>query len=383
MRALLLVCAACSFSHGVEPGDGGQSDTAGDAQPDAPSCGAAEIAAGAAHTCARTFDGSLYCWGLANSGQLGVLPLSYRCTINSAMYYCETRPRRVVVPPVSALGLGNDYACVATTDGAYCWGVNLHGAFGDGSTTSANTPRAVSKRDGATALEGGVYHLCSKAGGVLSCAGQNAAGEVGDGTGMQQATAAPINVSANSFSLGDYTTCAVSSQGELSCWGYNQFGQIDATAQNKLSPTPVGFVSGITQVAVGRDHVCAIRDDKSATCWGNNTYGQLGNGMIATYSGPVVVAVPDVAEVAGNRHHTCVRDETGAVYCFGEGYSPTPDQIALTRPAIALTAGASHDCAITDDHEVWCWGNQDAGQLGNGLNVSGRTLTPQRAPLCQ
>jgi alpha-tubulin suppressor-like RCC1 family protein len=383
---LLLACAACNFPHGNLPADGQMIDgdaTFDDVKSDAPACGAAEVVTGANHTCARTFDGSLYCWGLANSGQLGVLPLSYRCTVATSMYYCATSPRKVELQGVAAIGAGNDVTCATTTAGAYCWGVNLHGAFGDGSTMSGNTPRAVPQRDGATALDGGVYHACSISAGALSCSGQNAAGEVGDGSGMRQTLPAPISVSADSFSLGDYTTCAVSSAGQLSCWGYNKFGQIDATGQNKLVPTGVTAVTDVRQVAPGRDHICVVRSDKTATCWGNNTYGQLGNGMMAMYSGPATVTVADAVEVASNRHHTCVRDGSGAVWCFGEGYSATPSQINLPRPAISISTGGAHDCAITDDFEVWCWGNQDVGQLGNGVDSSIRTLTPGNAPICQ
>jgi alpha-tubulin suppressor-like RCC1 family protein len=118
-------------------------------------------------------------------------------------------------------------------------------------------------------------------------------------------------------------------------------------------------------------------------CWGNNSYGQLGNGMMAMYSGVVTVAVSDVLEIAIFRHHGCVRTAAGQVWCFGEGYQATPMQIALARPAVALAAGAGHDCAITDDFEVWCWGSNDSGQLGNGLNSNSRTLTPQHVSICQ
>lgn len=380
---LLLACAACSYSPGVLPPDGAPADSDVDADPDMPACGAAQLVAGANHTCARTFDGRIFCWGLANSGQLGVLPLTDRCAVGTSMYYCATSPRQVELPATTTLGAGNDYTCASTTSGAYCWGVNLHGAFGDGSTNSGNAPRAVAQRDGATAIEGGVYHACSVTGGTLSCSGQNAAGEVGDGSGMRQTLASPINVSAESFSLGDYTTCAVRAGGELSCWGYNKYGQIDLTGQNKLVPTAVTFASDVRQVAPGRDHICVVRADNTVACWGNNTYGQLGDGMTAMYSGLVTAGVSDVVEVASNRYHTCARDRSGDVWCFGEGYSPTPAQINLSRPAVSIVAGGGHDCAITDDHEIWCWGNQDTGQLGDGVNTSGRTLTPRHASTCQ
>lgn len=298
------------------------------------------------------------------------------------MYYCSNVPRRVELAPATALGAGNQHTCASTTAGAYCWGVNLQGAFGDGTTTSTNVPRAVSQRDGATLIDGGVYHTCSVSSGALACSGQNIAGEVGDGTGASRPLALSIGTSAATLSLGDYTSCVTNSADELTCWGRNMHAQIDATAQNRLAPTLVSFVSGVVQAGVGRDHICAVRTDHTAVCWGNNSYGQLGNGATATYSGVVTVAVPDVMEIAVSRHHGCVRDSAGAVWCFGEGYTPTPTKIALAKPAISLAAGAGHDCAITQDYEVWCWGEQASGQLGNGLNLNARTLEPQQAKIC-
>jgi alpha-tubulin suppressor-like RCC1 family protein len=298
------------------------------------------------------------------------------------MYYCSNTPRRLDLAATTALGAGNSHTCASTVSGTYCWGVNLQGAFGDGTTTNSNLPRRVSQRDGATSIEGGVYHTCSLTGTTLSCSGQNVAGEVGDGTATRQPTATPISAATASLSLGDYTSCAADAQGQLRCWGRNMHAQIDASAQNKLSPTDVTYVSDVRQVAVGRDHIAALTGDGRALCWGNNTYGQCGNGITATYSGVVQTSVANPVEIAVFRHHGCVRDANGGVWCFGEGYTPTPTQIALARPATSITAGAGHDCAITDDYQVYCWGQEDSGQLGNGVNANARVLEPQQAKIC-
>jgi alpha-tubulin suppressor-like RCC1 family protein len=383
--AAIVLFGACGFEHGIaQPsGDASPDATTGDGASDASRCGVAQLVAGAEHTCARTFDGSVYCWGRANSGELGVLPLSYRCsTSGGSMYYCSNAPRRVEIATSTALGAGNQHTCASTSAGTHCWGVNLHGAFGDGTTTSSNVPRAVPQRDGATLIEGGTYHTCSVSSGTLECSGQNIAGEVGDGTGTAQYTAQTINRSATTLSLSDYTSCVTDAMGQLSCWGRNVHAQIDGTAQNRLTPTVVSYVSDAVQVAAGRDHLCTVRKDQTAVCWGNNSYGQLGNGATAMYSGVVSVGVANVSEIAVSRHHGCVRDTDGAVWCFGEGYTPTPTKVALSKPAIALVAGAGHDCAITQDFEAWCWGEQGSGQLGNGVNPNGRTLVPQQARIC-
>jgi alpha-tubulin suppressor-like RCC1 family protein len=245
-------------------------------------------------------------------------------------------------------------------------------------------PRLIPARAGATSIASGSYHTCSIANGTVQCAGQNAAGELGDGTLLPQWTPVTSMSGVVALTLGDYTTCAIDGQQRLVCWGMNTDGQIDLTLRNKPTPTVIAGIDGVTSAAAGRDFTCAVLADKTARCWGKNTFGQLGNGATSPFAQPPVqVQIANLVEISAERFHACALDDAGVVRCFGEGYGASPVAISLPQRARAITSGAQHDCAITDDGGVYCWGNQEVGQLGNGSSGPGRTLTPQAVSLCQ
>jgi alpha-tubulin suppressor-like RCC1 family protein len=284
----------------------------------------------------------------------------------------------------SAIGLaaGQHHSCATTATNTYCWGLNLYGQYGDGSTTDLSPPGIVTQRVGSTKVDAGIFHTCSFAAGRVKCSGKNDMGEVGDNTVGQQSTAVEVFQGAASIGTGGYTSCAVDVNADLWCWGRNDYKQIDSSQLARRAPTKVlGVIAA--QVVAGLNHICAITTNDVATCWGSNFYGQLGDGMTTPSPVPsVTIAVPRVKELAAGPYHTCARDDVGGVWCFGEGYTPVPTRIALARPALSITAGSRHDCAITDDHQIWCWGDQDFGQLGNGVASTSRSAAPQQAKLC-
>lgn len=391
-RAGLLIVgvAACGFEvQGTSPDasvdaalDAPVVDTLIDAS--APTCVALEVAAGGEHTCARTEDGSVHCWGRGAYGELGSTQLQHRCTVAGISYYCSPTPVPVQLPEASSLGLGSYHSCATTASGTYCWGANLHGAYGDGTTAGQSTPRLIPERTGATRIEGGAYHTCSLAGSTVACSGQNAAGEIGDNSQVAQPTSTPVMSDAVALALGEYTTCGINTQQQLVCWGRNTQGQIDTGLRNKLTPYVIPGLAGVVHAASGRDFTCAVLGDETARCWGSNAYGQLGNGTTSQFvQPPQAVQVPNLVAISAERYHACALTEAGGVHCFGEGYGAEPVAIALPRPARSITSGSAHDCAITEDGRAYCWGNQEFGQLGDGSDHPGRTLTPRLVPLCE
>jgi len=375
-------CMACGFSVGGVT-DGPLPDVS-DAPPDTVlgNCAPVEVKASGDHTCARTNDGATYCWGRGENGELGVAPLTESCS--APAQDCSSTPRLVSIPAATALGTGTFHVCATTAATTYCWGYNGLGQYGDGATADAVPTKAVAQRAGATEIEGGTFHTCSLLNGHVSCSGKNDAGEVGDNTiGTPQITATDVMQNATSLATGAYNSCAIDGNHDVYCWGRNSYKQIDVTQLDKLKPTKVTTVSNAQSVASGTDHVCVTHPDKTAQCWGSNTVGQIGNGLTSpSPQPPLLVAVPAVVEIRADLYHTCVRDDAGAIWCFGEGYAATPVKIALPRPAIAFATGGHHDCAITDDHTLYCWGGQEFGQLGNGIKASSRTTTPQKVTLC-
>ena len=136
-----------------------------------------------------------------------------------------------------------------------CWGRNEFGQLGDGTTTTRLTPVMVSGfSSGAVAVVTGYYYSCAltTAGGVW-CWGQNENGQLGDGTTTNRST--PVAVSMLSFgavavSATGFHTCALMSDGEVQCWGYNAYGQIgDGTTAQRTTPV---VVSGLDRRGRGR-----------------------------------------------------------------------------------------------------------------------------------
>ncbi len=198
-----------------------------------------------------------------------------------------------------------------------------------------------------------------------------------------------------SVAAGWYHTCAILGQpgdpsGRLKCWGANeqgQLGQDDRLYQD--SPVPVdvaGLASGVTQVAAGAFHTCAVQNG-TPYCWGMNDRGQVGGGTtFPKYDlRQPVVNVPAggfSALVPGGRH-TCAFKGTGEVYCWGandrgqlgqgavDGNThQAPLQVASLAGVTALASGRYHSCAVTGG-AVRCWGANDFGQIGNGLSGVG------------
>jgi alpha-tubulin suppressor-like RCC1 family protein len=136
---------------------------------------------------------------------------------------------------------------VTTVGVAYCWGLNINGALGNGTTTSSLTPVAVS---------GGLTFAVVSTG--------------------------------NSF------TCGVTTAGAAYCWGLNDSGQLgNGTTTNSV--TPVAVSSGLTFATVSASVVssadaCGVTTAGAAYCWGQNTYGALGNGTTTNSLTPVAVS---------------------------------------------------------------------------------------------
>lgn len=355
--------------------------------------GIVEIAAGANHSCARLDDQSIRCWGDNSFGQLNGTTTP---TLSAQPLALATGAKHVAA--------GSSFTCVATTNGTSCTGDNQSQQLGDG--TPANP----------LALTAGFDHACALANGVVSCWGDNANGQLGNGLATSTPTSTPSMAMLSEYivgiaaGVGGAHTCAVSSVGNVWCFGYDGAGQLGVplmtnAIQTTTPCTGVGAVPCLstpvkvdglpfaTAVTAGISHSCALLNDRTVACWGSNGNGQLGLDASVLYSSTPVI-VPNLAEVsaiASGRLHTCAILRDSTVRCWGLnssgqlGTGTTPEDGAVEfrgpSPVVGMTnvsgisAGAEHTCALSGE-KVYCWGSNALGQLGIGTVTSSSTPVP-------
>ncbi len=108
-------------------------------------------------------------------------------------------------------------------------------------------------------------------------------------------TAGLVNISRtfDSVSAGNSSTCAVTTAGELYCWGLNHTGQLgNGSTTNTATPLLVNGSLPFASISMGNEHACGVTGDGVPHCWGSNRYGQLGNGSTTNTATPLPVTPP-------------------------------------------------------------------------------------------
>jgi len=204
-------------------------------------------------------------------------------------------------------------------------------------------------------------------------------------------------------SRGNHHACARVRSGTVYCWGDNSRNQLGSGPKLELSNSTTAVavhsdanivIDDFTRIAAGYTHNCGIRRDGSVWCWGSGLYGQNGFGG---YNHPFDADHPYAIPVEGTRglafvdvslggFHSCAVATSGRVYCWGwnsdhqlgdgtthrNGGSDYDDasgravEVLNLTDAVSVSAGNHHTCALTARREVWCWGSNDRGELGDG-----------------
>jgi Tol biopolymer transport system component len=197
----------------------------------------AALSPGFVYTCGLTTTGAAYCWGFNANGQLGD----------------GTTTQRLEPTPVAegltftALSAGGGHTCGLTPTGAaYCWGFNGSGQLGDGTTTQRLAPTAVAGNLRFSALGAGSgSHTCGVTiAGAGYCWGRNIEGQLGDGTTTDRLVPTPVvgGLTLAGVRVGGLHTCGVTRTGAAYCWGQNVSGQLgDGTTTDRLVPAAVVF----------------------------------------------------------------------------------------------------------------------------------------------
>jgi alpha-tubulin suppressor-like RCC1 family protein len=291
------------------------------------------------------------------------------------------------VSPMSPVSVGYRSSCRLNSNAEIrCWGANLAGQLGDGTTTSRLSPVTVQGGIPFYAVAAGHDHTCAIAGGGAAyCWGSGGNGRLGDGTFSSRLTPTAVTggYAFQMVSAGAATTCGVTTAGVGLCWGSNYTGQVgDNTTTDRAAPTPIAGGLTFQAVYAGWTHSCGLTTTGAAYCWGANFSGQLGDQTTNSSNQPVPVAggLTFKALAVGNLF-TCGITTAGAGYCWGNGgagqlgdgsfqskSSPSPLSGGLVLSAI--TAGQDHACAIATNSVGYCWGYNVFGQLADGTNIN-------------
>jgi len=326
-----------------------------------------ELATNIENTCARTGDGTVYCWG-----QAALVHMGTAADASEPPFGVITTPtREAAVPPANSITVGGGFACVTVSDGSLsCWGTNERRELGRGTSEQSMLPPAratLVTRSAATAIGGlGRTFVIATDGSVLSWGANTAFG-------------------ANNYLLGR-----------------------DTSEDPNERPTLVRLLARVRDISTAFSHSCGVAG-RFVECWGSNANGQLGRGTFEALSHlPGRTILADVTDdedvdasttghdvpvqVVTGQAHSCAVLGSGRVYCWGSAgagrvlgtqvnvgaVQGRPTRIdGFSGPVVRLAAGNGGGCALLRTGAVECWGSNDRGQLGMGSI----DITPHPAPI--
>ena len=306
-------------------------------------------------------------------------------------------------PLASITGGGAMHALAVRADGtAWAWGSNsLAPRLGDNPPlTLRPNPVAVSGLTGVRALAGGNDHsLALMADGTVRGWGGNGFGQVGDGTTASRALPTTITGLSGiaAIDAGATYSVALASSGAVLTWGNNPEGQlgVNPTVAYRASPGAVSGLTSIQAIAAGRAHIVALRSDGSVWTWGANNFGQLGYSTSPQMLSYVPLQVPGLGSIvsigtAGDSSFAVTID--GQVWAWGAnasgqlgdgtvgGNRSTPMAMSNGASAVAIVGGSAHALILKRDGTVWAVGNNAFGQLGFNTASGAPASTPQQIP---
>lgn len=345
-------------------------------------------------TCGITVDGRAHCWGGNYWGQLGQ-GSRRRVTLTLAPVPVRTTRR------FERVAAGGSHTCARTPEHRiFCWGANAVGYVGNGTQSPPVVlPAGVESSAEFTGVWTGAAHSCAlDVNGTRYCWGSNIAGQLGIGVvGVEEYRTVPTtgadSIIFAQLALGQYHSCGLAREGSAYCWGTNESAEIGAGPGGpKFVPVPVPVAGGHRYHAISAGgHTCAIALEGATYCWGINHAGQLGvEGIPGSFVPVRVEHDPGFVQISVGMATSCGLTAAGKAYCWGSNRHgklgtevamdqcggevsypcssrPLPVSGGLTFSQISV--GGHVVCGITTDRALYCWGSNKFGQLGTGSLV--------------
>ena len=301
--------------------------------------GIKDIAAGVNHSLAVTKNGEVYAWGANKYGQLGI------GTLEEKLFPVKINNLSDII----SVSVGEFHSLALTKNGeVYAWGANNHGQLGLGDTTSRVIPVKINALTDIIAISAGWGH-----------------------------------------------SMALNKKGEVFVWGENYFGELGSDGKDKLLPEKIAGLSDIVAISSGQFFFLAVNSAGETFAWGYDGYGELGIGVIdyeTTYSPVKIDSLSNVAFISAGKDRSIAVTKTGELYTWGcnDGNilgtdkvndQSTPVKIDNIPPVLApicrngrcikkVSAGGEHVLALSKKGNIFAWGANSAGELGNGTNES-------------
>ena len=287
-----------------------------------------------------------------------------------------------------AVGAGGKHALALLESGElYAWGDNGYGQLGDGTAKDRPRPQLIKSLSGKiVGLAVGAWHsMVFLESGEICSWGDNTYGQLGDGTTLNRVSPKLIRGipgKVTGLAAGFFHSVAFTESGEVYGWGRNVEGQLgEGTTTDIITPRLIkGIPSKVTGLAAGSFYSLALTEVGEVYGWGDNNEGQLGDGSFNSHIQPhLSESIPGkaVGLVSGSSH-SMVLLESGEIYGWGMNrYGQLGDgtnqrrnypQLIKDIPqkVVGITAGDYHSLALLESGTVYGWGDNSQGQLGGG-----------------
>lgn len=372
-----------------------------------------EVVLGWQHSISATYSGKIFTWGNNGSGRLGNGDSNNEFTpieISDQFYLNNGET-------IQKFDYGDKNSAAITSEGRlFTWGYNTEGGLGDGTSDNRNIPTEITNNFnldiGETITEvdiGTRYSLATTSTGKLFTWGSeyksNEYGVIEPDwyTPREITNQFPLNVGEKIINIysGNRHHAALTSEGRLFSWGYNEYGQLgDGTTIGRyddLNPNPIEITGNfnlnagecLLDVSLGSNHSSTLTSEGRLFMWGNNDDGQLGDGTNIDKSLPIEITTnfslnieETIVKVDLGYYHSSIVTSEGRVFMWGDNsegqlgdrtntdknlpYEITGNfNLNIEETIVGLDLGGAYSSAFTSLGRIFTWGDNNQGQLGD------------------
>ncbi len=379
-----------------------------------------EIITGESHAFALTSQSRLFAWGYNAQGQLGTGDNINRFSPVDITTSFSLDSNDFII----SVSAGGNHSVVATDKGrVFTFGHNTYGQLGNGTNTHSHLPFEItsnfslSEEDQIESVHTGhSFSLAISKSGRIFTWGNNNDGQLGDNS--RNGRTLPFDITIGLMFQGDETVhnlqtgrhhvTLLTTHGRVLAWGSASDGQIGYGVSGTRILLPYDITSRfnlsidetIIMISTRDVHVMALTSTGRIFAWGNNRHGQIGNGTEGSaIKSPTQIT--DYITLFGEEKISSIHTGTansyalttyGRVFTWGNnsyGQYGLGDTSIVSTPVdvthqfqyldgekiVKTTLGAYFGIALSASGNVYTWGRNDHGQIGN------RTRDDQSTPL--